>query len=124
MEAQSSSSDIGLVSPEWLQSDGSFSFDAFGDIDALMADLPDFAATPVRHARGRSLAPRPQDRPCLPTTDGDELQRLQDKNKSKNTKKSTNTWVNRLQRWQEHKGITGRLLDLNVHRVLCSMVAL
>ena len=43
MEAQSSSGDIGLVNLEWLQSDDSFSFDAFSDIDELMADLPDFA---------------------------------------------------------------------------------
>ena len=46
METQSSSSDIGLVSAEWLQSDDSFSFDTFGDIDALMVGLPDFAAMP------------------------------------------------------------------------------
>ena len=38
-------SDIGLVSPEWLQSNDSFSFDTIGDIDALMADLSDFVAT-------------------------------------------------------------------------------
>ena len=49
MEAQSSNVDIhvGLVSLEWLQSDDSFSFEAFGDIDELMANLPDFAATPT-----------------------------------------------------------------------------
>ena len=47
MEVQSSSGDIGLVSLEWLQSDDSFSFEAFGNIDELMANLPDFAATPV-----------------------------------------------------------------------------
>ena len=44
MEAKSLNSDIGLVSPKWLQSDDSFSFDTLGNIDALMADLPDFAA--------------------------------------------------------------------------------
>ena len=33
VEAQSLSGDIGLVSPEWLQSEDSFSFEAFGDID-------------------------------------------------------------------------------------------
>ena len=44
MDPQSSSSDIGLVSLEWLQSDDSFSFDTFGDMDALMAGLPYFAA--------------------------------------------------------------------------------
>ena len=43
MEAQSSGGDIG---PECLQSDESYSLDAFGDIDALMADLPDFAGAP------------------------------------------------------------------------------
>ena len=43
------------------------------------------------------------------TTDGDELQQLQDKN----NKKSTNKWVNRFQRWQEYKRITGTLLELN-----------
>ena len=39
MEAQSLSNDIGSVSPEWLQSDDSFSFNTFGDIDVLMVDL-------------------------------------------------------------------------------------
>ena len=93
MEAQSSSVDIGLVSPEWLQSDDSFSFEAFGDIDELMANLPDFAATPPRPADvGATLShpsttfgtvpPRPS---VFATTDGDELQRLQDNNQ--NTKK-------------------------------------
>ena len=43
MEVQSSGGDI---SPECLQSDDSYSLDTFGDIDALIADLPDFAATP------------------------------------------------------------------------------
>ena len=40
MEAQSSGGDIGP--------DDNFSLDAFGDIDALIADLPDFAGTPPR----------------------------------------------------------------------------
>ena len=68
MEAQTLSNDIGSVSPEWLQSDDSFSFNAFGDVDVLMADLPDFAATPPHprpHARRPRLAPRPQDCPCF-----------------------------------------------------------
>ena len=43
MEAQSSGGDIG---PECLQSDDSYSLDAFGDIDALIADLTDRAGTP------------------------------------------------------------------------------
>ena len=33
------------MGPECLQSDDSSSLDAFGDIDALIADLPDFATT-------------------------------------------------------------------------------
>ena len=82
MEAQISSVDIGLVSPEWLQSDDSFSFEAFGDIDELMANLPDFAATPPCSSDvdatpshpsttfGTAL-PRPS---VFATTDGDELQ--------------------------------------------------
>ena len=45
MEAQSSGGDIG---PECPQSDNSYSLDAFGDIDALTVDLPDFAGTPSR----------------------------------------------------------------------------
>ena len=45
MEAQSSGGDIG---PECPQSDNSYSLDAFGDIDALTVDLPDFAGTPPR----------------------------------------------------------------------------
>ena len=45
MEAQSLGGDIG---PECLQSDNSYSLDAFGDIDALIVDLPDFAGTPPR----------------------------------------------------------------------------
>ena len=43
MEAQSLGGDIG---PECLQSDDSYSLDAFSDIDALILDLPD----PCGHA--------------------------------------------------------------------------
>ena len=43
MEAQSLGGDIG---PEFLQSNDSYSLDAFGDIDALILDLPD----PCGHA--------------------------------------------------------------------------
>ena len=38
----------GDIGPECLQSDDSYSLDAFGDIDALIVDLPDFAGTPPR----------------------------------------------------------------------------
>ena len=43
MEAQSSGGDIG---PECLQSNDSYSLDAFGDIDGLIAYLLEFATTP------------------------------------------------------------------------------
>ena len=46
MEEQCSGGGMG---PEYLQSDDSSSLDVFGDIEALIADLPDFATTP--HAR-------------------------------------------------------------------------
>ena len=101
MAALGSSCDLGLVSPEWLQSDASF--DAFGEIDELLAGLPDFEATP----------PPLTSSSCFATTTTGELQRLQEKNVNKNTKKSTNTWLNRLQRWQEHKGITSTLSQFN-----------
>ena len=93
--------------------------------DVLMADLPDFATMPPclsdfstmprsTHPSTKfgAMPPRPS---VFATTDGDKLQRLQDKNKNKNknSKKSTITWVNHLQRWKEHKGITGTLLNLN-----------
>ena len=45
MEAQCSDGGMGL---ECLQSDDSYSLDVFGDIDTLIADLPDFAAMPPR----------------------------------------------------------------------------
>ena len=45
MEAQSSGGDMG---PECLQSDDSYNLDAFGGIDALIADLLEFATTPPR----------------------------------------------------------------------------
>ena len=45
IEAQSSGGDIGA---ECLQSDDSYSLDAFGDIDRLIADLLEFATTPPR----------------------------------------------------------------------------
>ena len=72
----------------------SFSFEAFGDIDELMANLPDFAATPPRlsdvgatpshlSTTFGTAPPRPS---VFAMTDGDELQRLHDKNKNKNTK--------------------------------------
>ena len=35
------------MGPECLQSDDSSSLDAFGDIDVLIANLPDFATTPL-----------------------------------------------------------------------------
>ena len=86
-----------------------------------MANLPDFATTPPRpfdvgatpshpSTTFGAAPPRPS---VFAMTDGDELHQLQDKNKNKNTKISTNIWVNCLQRWQEHKGITGTLLDSN-----------
>jgi len=41
------SCDLGLGSPEWLQSNANFnSFNAFGEIDELLAGLPHFEATP------------------------------------------------------------------------------
>ena len=43
MEAQNSGGGVGS---ECLQSDVSSSLDVFGDIVMLIADLPDFAATP------------------------------------------------------------------------------
>ena len=43
MEAQSSGGDIG---PECLQSNDSYSLDAFGDVDGLIADLIEFATRP------------------------------------------------------------------------------
>ena len=123
MESQSSRSDIGLVSLEWLQSNDSFNFDTFGDIDALIVELPDFATTlsmpsefsttpTSTHPSTRfgAMAPRSS---MFAMPDNDELQWLQDKNKKKSMKKSTNAWVNHLQRWQEHKGITRTLPDLN-----------
>ena len=68
------SSDIGLVSPKWLQSDDNFSFDTLGDIDALMVDLSDFVATlprlshfsamPTSVDQFEAAPPRPS-RPCL-----------------------------------------------------------
>ena len=45
MEAQSSGGDIG---PECLQSDDSYSLEAFTDIDGLIADLLEFVTTPPR----------------------------------------------------------------------------
>ena len=45
MEVQSSGGDIG---PECLQSDDSYSLEAFTDIDGLIADLLEFVTTPPR----------------------------------------------------------------------------
>ena len=44
MEAQSLVS--GDIGPQCLQNDNSYSLDTFGDIDVLIADLPDFEAMP------------------------------------------------------------------------------
>ena len=45
MENNADACDTG---PECLQSDNSYSLDAFGDIDTLIADLLEFATMPPR----------------------------------------------------------------------------
>ena len=42
-----------------------------------------------------------------------ELQSLRDKNRNKNTEKSTATWVNRFQQWQQVKGVSVNLPDIS-----------
>ena len=43
----------------------------------------------------------------------DELQILKDKNKSTNTERCTTTWINRLEKWQEFRGINVNLPDIS-----------
>ena len=89
-----------LVSPVWLTSDDCFS--DVKELDKILADLPlpDIASTaqPLSHTCTATSG-------RFGTTFQSELQCLQQKNVNSNTKKSTKTWVNRLQKWQDNKGI-------------------
>ena len=76
-----------------------------GEFDKLFASVPlellqDDTATPT--------APPPTSSTlCLPgPSNAHELQRLKDKNRNKNTDKSTNNWARRFDTWQQHRGIT------------------
>ena len=96
MANNSAVTDIGLVSPEWLQ-------DSFAspELDALLSQVK---------------LPLISDEPCVPSPTtpptfckhksralfaAEELQRLQSKNTNKNTVNSTKTWANRFEVWQK-----------------------
>jgi len=49
---------------------------------------------------------------CLPgPSNAHELQRLKDKNRNKNTDRSTNNWARRFETWQKQRGITVQLCE-------------
>ena len=103
MANNSAVTDIGLVSPEWLQD----SFDSL-ELDALLSqvELPlpldelcvAPPTTPPTSCEDESQAP-------FATATAEELRRLQSKNKNKNTVNSTKTWVNRFEAWQRVRGV-------------------
>ena len=103
MANNSAVTDIGLVSPEWLQD----SFDS-PELDALLSqvelplllDEPCIAppTTPPTSCKDESRAP-------FVTATAEELRRLQSKNTNKNTVNSTKTWANRFEAWQKVRGV-------------------
>ena len=107
MVNNSAVTDIGLVSPEWLQD----SFDS-PELDALLSqvEVPLISdgpcipppttppTTPPTSCKDETRAP-------FATTTVEELRQLQSKNMNKKTVNSTKTWVNRFEVWQKVRGV-------------------
>ena len=129
-----------LVSPEWLLLTDDYADDG---LDRLLAELPATFEAPIPPRPGQpegqpspaSLPlqqPRVEPRPPRSSPRGQsefreqgnfgmtslaELQRLLDKNVNSNTKRSTNTWVNRLFKWKAKRGIQAELTQLDQQRL-------
>ena len=114
MANNSAVTDIGLVSPEWLQD----SFDS-PELDALLSqvELPlisDKPCVPLRTTQPTSCKDETrvpfatatdEELWQLETATDEELWQLQSKNTNKNTVNSTKTWANRFEVWQKVQGV-------------------
>lgn len=103
------SSPIARFLEDWGESDKQFDqLLASVPLDALAhPNSPPLAPPPTMISSHDEAAPIPEPtkRPSLVARNA-ELQRLKDKNKNKNTEKSTNTWIKKFVEWQQQTGIT------------------
>ena len=87
------------------------------EFDSIVGSLPFDFELPL----DPPIAPPPPSSTLDTASAANELQRLKDKNKNKNTERSTNTWAKRFTKWQEQKGIdvsVGKVSATEVDRVL------
>ena len=100
MANNSAVTDIGLVSPEWLQD----SFDS-PELDALLSqvELPLLLDEPC--VAPRTTPPTSESQAPFATVTTEGLRRLQSKNTNKNTVNSTKTWANLFEAWQKVRGV-------------------
>ena len=75
-----------------------------------------FASIPLEVLQGDTATPTSpppiSSTLCLPgPSNAHELQRLKDKNRNKNTDRSTNNWARRFETWQKQRGITVQLCE-------------
>ncbi len=74
------------------------------EFDSIVGSLPSGFELPPLDPPTAAATP-PSSSALKTAAAASELQRLKDKNKNKNTEKSTNTWAKRFTEWQEHKNI-------------------
>ena len=121
-----------IVSPEWLLSTDD---EADDGLDKLISELPatffSEMQPPGQHEGQPSalsqveskVEPRPhtssefREHGNFGTASMAELQRLLNKNVNSNTKRSTNTWANRLLKWKAERGIKAELMQLDQQRL-------
>lgn len=89
------------------------------NLEQFLADCESESALPERASELDRETPATSTRPTLPVDPPtfaeatlEDLQRLQDKNKNKNTAKTTNTWVKRFEAWRSFKNMPYKLEEV------------
>ena len=86
----------------------------FENIDYLFGQIPDEVFTAVVDSASSERTAEPRLSSCseFKRTNSGELQRLIEKNRNENTKRSTNTWVKRYQKWAEERGFEANIAQV------------
>ena len=82
----------------------------FQNIDYLFEQILEVFTAVVDSASGEQTA-KPRLSSCseFKRTNSGELQRLIEKNRNENTKRSTNTWLKCYQKWSEEQGLEANI---------------
>jgi len=81
------------------------------ELDAWLANLPDISAVGDQGSDIQTYEEALSDSNFV-AVNSSELKRLQEKNTSKNTMKTTTTWLNRFGKWQSARRIPQKLEDI------------